>query len=640
VHPLGARRSGDGWSFAVWSSRATAVTLVVADRLAPASALVERAMRREGDVWVAEVSTAEIGDADLYGLRADGPWAPLRGDRFDVSKLLLDPHAFAVWFPPDLDRDAARVRGVDTIGRAPWGVLVESRPRRAVERPQIDTLVIAEVHVGSYTRSPSSGVRSPGTFAGMIERLDHLAELGITAVEVMPVHAVDPAEGSVWGYMPLSYMAIDPRFAAGDDPAAELADLCSACHERGMELWVDVVFNHTTEEDHAGPTYSFRGLDARAYYALTEVGGYIDDAGCGNVLAASHSVVADLVAASLERLADLGVDGFRFDLATVLCRDDDSLVRRITDIAERRGVRLVAEPWDVVRHQVGPAFAGPEWMQWNDHFRDTVRSFVKGDPGRIDALREVVQGCPHLFPASPALSVDFVSAHDGFTMRDLVSYQHKRNEVNGHANTDGTDDNRSWNCGWEGDEGAPREVQTLRDRQVRNFFTVLLCSAGTPMLLAGDEMGRTQRGNNNAYRSDDESIWLDWSGLETSADMVRFVRGLIALRRRHRVLAPATHWGEQVSFVTAGSGHDLGWCVRAVGEADGSGGDTGGDVVVLANAHWSEQAMPVPAGRWSRVVDTSRASPDDIVDTPVPLDLVGDHLTVGARAVVVLVSSP
>lgn len=643
VQRLGAHLDpvSGAWTVAVWSARATDVRLVVADRRRPDVPVLERALRREGDVWILEVSAGDIADADLYGFRADGPWAPLVGDRFDPSKLLLDPYARDVWFPPGLDRDAARCRGVDTIGRAPWGVLRAEEPvGRRVPRPVIDEVVVAEVHVGAFTGSPSSGVavRLRGTFAGMIERLDHLAALGVTAVEIMPVHVCDPTEGSVWGYMPLSYLAIDPRLAAGDDPAAELAALADACHERGMELWVDVVYNHTTEEDHLGPTYSLRGLDGRSYYVMSDIGEHLDDAGCGNILDASQPAVADLVIASLARLVGLGVDGVRFDLATVLARDDDSLVRRITQFAADTGVRLVAEPWDVVRHQVGPSFPGGTWMQWNDRFRDVVRSFVKGDIGYVGMMEDVVQGSPHLFPGTPRRSVNFVTAHDGFTMWDLVSYEVKRNEVNGHGNTDGAHDNRSWNCGWEGD-GAPDDVVELRGRQMRNFFTVLLCSAGTPMLLAGDEMRRTQLGNNNAYRSDDPSVWFDWTALGASADLVRFVSRLVAFRRQHPSLGRETPWGPDVTFLHAGTGHDLGWCVRGRHPGEPA-------VVVLVNAHWHACTMSLPAGRWGRVVDTSLASPHDIVDDPVTgavrLDTpeLAPVYEMAARSSVVLVAVP
>lgn len=633
VQSLGARFDPltGSWRFAVWSRDATAVRVVVADRKSPAQVVVERELARHGDVWSAEVSRREIGDADLYGFRAEGPWAPLRGDRFDDSKLLLDPYARDVWFPPGLDRDAAREHGVDTIGRSPWGVLGPSTsvaPR--LVRPDVDAVVVAEVHVGAYTKSPTSGVEPSrrGTFLGMIDRLDHLAELGVTAVELLPVHASDPTEGSNWGYMPLAYLAVDPRYGVGDDPAAELGELADACHERGMELWLDVVYNHTTEEDHLGPTYCYRGLGNSAYYALTDTGECIDDAGCGNVFAAGHPVVDDVVLASLDRLHALGVDGFRFDLASVLGRESRRLIDRITDFARERGVRLVAEPWDVVRHQVGPAFPGTSWMQWNDHFRDVVRSFVKGDVGCVAMMEGAVQGSPHLFPDSPWRSVNFVTAHDGFTMRDLVSYQSKRNEPNGHANTDGTDDNRSWNCGWEGDEGAPPDVLELRSRQVRNLYVALLCSAGVPMLLAGDEIARTQGGNNNAYRADDESVWFDWQMAEDSAELTRFVRELVRFRRGHPSLTRREHWGEDVTFMHAGTGHDLGWCVRGSSFHDD-------DIVVMMNAHWQSCSFTLPRGTWGRVVDTSVIPPSDASPTPIALD--GDVYELAPRSSVVLV---
>jgi glycogen operon protein len=652
MNPLGAHflPDADVWRFSLWAPRARNVTLVVAARSAPDRAALERSAELDGEVWTVEVAAAQVGAADLYGYRVDGPWAPLVGDRCDVSKLLLDPYATRVWFPPGADRDLARLHRVDTIGRAPWGVL-DARPAQGdtTGRPRLltDQLVIHETHVRGFTRSPSSGVPADrrGTFAGLIDRLDHLANLGVTAVELLPVHQNDPAEGSWWGYMPLAYLAVEQRYAAGEDPAAELADLAAACHERGMELILDVVFNHTTEEDHVGPTYSLRGIDSRAYYVMSEVGEYVDDAGCGNIVRAAHPAAADLILAGLERMADLGVDGFRFDLATVLGRDENGhlqaespTIDRITEMAQRRGLRLIAEPWDVSAYQVGAGFPGSTWMQWNGRFRDDIRSFVKGDAGMVPAVVQRVQGSPDLFPDTPSRSLNFVTAHDGFTLRDLVSYHHKRNEANGQGNTDGTDDNRSWNCGWEGDEGVPDDVVTLRLRQMRNLLTLLLVSGGVPMLLAGDDIANTQFGNNNVYRLDDETSWIDWTGLEEHTDLHRFVSLLVSFRRSHPSIGRSSHWGDDVTFIgpdgvdwLAPDSRTVGW--HLVGASLGDD-----DVVVLANAHWEAVEMRLPEGIWSRVVDTSLAAPDDIVGYGHEVAITTDTYWLAPRSTVVLVS--
>lgn len=652
MHPLGAHflPDADVWRFALWAPRASSVTLVVADRSGPDRAALERSAELVGEVWHVEMPAADLGGADLYGYRVDGPWAPLAGDRCDVAKLLLDPYATKVWFPPGADRDLARLHRVDTIGRAPWGVL-EAHPAQGdtANRPRLlaDQLVIHETHVRGFTRSPSSGVVADrrGTFAGLIDRLDHLANLGVTAVELLPVHQNDPAEGSWWGYMPLAYLAVEHRYAAGDDPAAELADLAAACHARGMELILDVVFNHTTEEDHLGPTYSLRGIDSRAYYVMSEVGEYADDAGCGNIVRAAHPAAADLILAGLERMADLGVDGFRFDLATVLGRDESgrlqaesSTIDRITEMAQRRGLRLIAEPWDVSAYQVGAGFPGRTWMQWNGRFRDDIRSFVKGDAGMVPAVVQRVQGSPDLFPDTPSRSINFVTAHDGFTLRDLVSYHHKRNEANGQGNTDGTDDNRSWNCGWEGDDGVPDDVVALRQCQMRNLVTLLLVSGGVPMLLAGDDIANTQFGNNNVYRLDDETSWLDWTGLDEHADLHRFVSLLVSFRRSHPSIGRSSHWGDDVTFIgpdgvdwLAPDSRTVGW--HLVGSARGDD-----DVVVLANASWEAVEMPLPVGSWGRVVDTSLPAPDDICGFGDEVAITTDTYWLAPRSTVVLVS--
>jgi glycogen operon protein len=652
MHSLGAHLlpDADVWRFSLWAPRARSVTLVVADRSTPDRSVLERPAELVDEVWRCEVAAADLGTADLYGYRVDGPWAPLAGDRFDRSKVLLDPYATRVWFPPGADRDLARLHRVDTIGRAPWGVL-EARPTvgDTSQRPRLlaDQLVIHETHVRSFTRSPSSGVapQRRGTFAGLIDRLDHLANLGVTAIELLPVHQNDPGEGSWWGYMPLAYLAVEYRYATGDDPAAELAALAAACHARGMELLLDVVFNHTTEEDHMGPTYSLRGLDSRAYYVMSDVGEYADDAGCGNILRAAHPAAADLVLAGLERMADLGVDGFRFDLATVLGRDEHGhlqaespTIDRITEMAQRRGLRLIAEPWDVNAYQVGDGFPGRTWMQWNGRFRDDIRSFVKGDPGMVPALVQRVQGSPDLYPDTPTRSINFVTAHDGFTLRDLVSYHHKRNEANGQGNTDGTDDNRSWNCGWEGDDGVPDDVVALRRRQMRNLVTLLLVSGGVPMLLAGDDIANTQFGNNNAYRLDDKTSWIDWSGLHEYADLHRFVGLLVSFRRSHPSIGRSSHWGQDVSFFgpegvdwLAPDSRSLGWHLMGVSRGDD-------DVVVLANASWESVEMPLPSGAWRRVVDTALPSPDDIRGFGDEVAITTDTYWVAPRSTVVLVS--
>ena len=350
----------------------------------------------------------------------------------------------------------------------------------------------------------------------MIGELDRLADLGVTVIELLPVHQNDPQEGSYWGYMPLAFGAVHRQYAAAADAAAELAELIAAAHRRDMEVWLDVVFNHTTEINAAGPTYSQRGLADGDYYRLDANGAYLETTGCGNDLDASSPVVQDLIVSSLDRFADLGADGFRFDLASVLSHHEP-LIGRLDAWAEQRGVTLVAEPWDAAgRYQLGGGWPSTKWLQWNDRYRDDVRGFLRGE-GLVAALIQRIQGSPDLFER-PTQTVNFLTCHDGFTMYDLVAYDHKHNEANGHANNDGTGDNRSWNCGWEGDDGAPPEVVELRRRQLRNAWCLLAMSHGTPMVAMGDECGRSQGGNNNAYNQDNATSWVDWTRRDDFAD--------------------------------------------------------------------------------------------------------------------------
>jgi glycogen operon protein len=392
-------------------------------------------------------------------------------------------------------------------------------------------------------------------------------------------------------------------------------------------VWLDVVFNHTTEVDAAGPTYSQRGLDDGAFYRLRADASYIETTGCGNDLDVTSPVTQDLVLWALDRLADLGVDGFRFDLAVVLAHDT-GFVHAITEWAARRDVVVVAEPWDAVGgHLLGRAWPVSGWRHWNDRFRDDVRGFLRGEEGLVPAMVQRVQGSPDVVDA-PLESVNFLACHDGFTLHDLVAYDHKRNDANGWGGRDGTDANRSWNCGFEGEDGAPPEVLALRRRQLRNAWCLVATSHGTPMVGMGDECGRTQRGNNNAYNQDNEVSWYDWERAAGWGDLERFCAELLAWRHRHPCLSQETWWGAAASFHGADgpldespSSRSLAWSV--------------GDLYVIANAWWEPLRWRVGVpGSWRRVVDTSAPAPDDIVPTGIPL--AGESYDVGPRSVVIL----
>ncbi|MFV0308523.1 MAG: alpha-amylase family glycosyl hydrolase [Desertimonas sp.] len=594
---------------------ASQVELVLVDGDRP---LDVQPMRRDGDDW-----TASVEPGTVYGLRAHGD-----GPGFDPTKVLLDPMATRVTFPPGHDRRAAARRGADNAGRGPLAVATDlgevHRPSRTT-RP----LAVCEIHVDGYTRRRDRS--DAGTFGALADEVPRLAALGVSVIELLPVHQNDPAEHSYWGYMPLAFGAVEQRFALGGDAATELADLVTVAHDHDVEVWLDVVFNHTTEVDRSGPTYSLRGLDDRTYYRHDERGEYIDSSGCGNDLDLTSPAAQRLVRWALDRLADTGVDGFRFDLAPVLSHAPD-FIAGLDEWATARRVRLIAEPWDAAgRYQLGTAWPGRRWGQWNDRFRDDMRSYLRGDEGMVPAVQCRLQGSPDLFERS-AESVNFLACHDGFTLHDLVAYDHKHNEANGEDNRDGTNDNRSWNCGWEGEDGAPPEVRARRARQLRNAWCLLLLSQGTPMWAGGDEFGRTQRGNNNAYNQDNEISWVDWSRREHYLDLERFVAQLLALRAGEPMLWDPQPWGDAVSWYgvdgpvdTSHHSRSLAWQV--------------GNLYVLTNM-WHDRlrfGLFAP-GRWHRVADTNLPSPDDIIDGGAGAvgPEIHDHYVVAPHSIVIL----
>jgi isoamylase len=588
-HPLGAQLLPGGANFSVYASDAERVELLLYDHAddAQPARVVDLAApgHRTWHYWHAFVPGARAGQ--LYAFRAHGPWDPGRGLRHDGDKVLLDPYARAVVVPRDWRRGAACVRGrndaqalkgvVADLGAYDW------EGDRPLRRPFAET-VILELHLRGYTRHPSSGLPEAlrGTYHGLIEKIPTLVELGITAVELMPVFQFDPQDAppglvNHWGYAPLSFFAPHAPYAAAAQPLAvldEFRDLVKALHRAGLELILDVVYNHSAEAGALGPTISLRGLDNATYYLLDEQGAYRDFSGCGNTLNSSHAVVRRMILDSLRHWVEaMHVDGFRFDLASILSRDEHGHPHSGTPVLwdiesdpVLAGTKLIAEAWDAGGlYQVGH-FVGERWKTWNGRFRDDVRAFVRGDPGLGARVAGHLLGGADAAPAAPGLpsnpadgTVDFVTSHDGFTLSDLVSYERKHNESNREGNRDGSDANFSMNGGVEGPTSEPA-VQAWRARQARNLLALTLLSAGTPMLLMGDDGGRTQHGNNNAYCHDDETSWLDWSLAAAHGDLRRFVRALIRLRQAWR----------------------RGWCGEAVGPVIGPG-DAGG---------------PAPAGRW------------------------------------------
>ncbi len=659
----------DAWNFALYSRRASAVTLLLYTADDPAHPVFEQPLdprvNKSGRIWHYWVPASRAPRAVHYAYRIDGPQGR-PGYCFDSKKILLDPFAPAVHFPPEYSRDAAAEPGAND-GRAALGVLPrgeteEEGPRPHLPRRSAHDLVIYELHVKGFTARANSGVSAAnrGTFAGLVEKIPYLRELGVTAVELMPVHQGDPQEGSFWGYMPLNFFSPERRYAAAQTSAgaaAEFRAMVDAFHDAGIAVWLDVVYNHTSEAGADGPVYSYRGIDNPSYYLLTpDRSAYRNETGCGNTLRCDHPVVRALILESLLYwIEKMGIDGFRFDLASVFTRrtdgtldlDHPSLISDISYLGARHGVRMTAEAWDIESYLLGRAFPGLNWRQWNGKYRDDLRDFVRGVPGRVGALMQRIYGSDDLFPDNtidayhPFQSVNFITAHDGFTLYDLVSYNQKHNEANGNQNQDGNDDNRSWNCGWEGDEGASAEVLALRRRQARNFMCLLMLSNGTPMFCAGDEFLATRRGNNNPYNQDNETNYTDWDLLETNRGFQRFVRGMIAFRREHRSIARSHYWREDVCWYGAGrdvdfspAGQTLAWCLRGASQLDN-------DIYVMVNGSAADVNFEIQEGapgRWQLVADTGLPSPEDYREPADRRTLLSPIYRVGARSVVVLCS--
>ena len=618
-----------------------------------------------------------IRAGQLYGYRVTGPFAPEHGLRFDPSKVLLDPYGRAVAVPDGYSRQMASQYGVnDAI--AMKSVVVDSSSYDwegdvPLRRP-IASTVLYEMHVAGFTRHPSSRVAPElrGTYAGMIEKIPYLQDLGIAAVELLPIFQFDrqacPAGlANYWGYSPVSFFAPHAGYSSRKDPLGainEFRDLVKALHRAGIEVILDVVYNHTAEGDAAGPTLCFRGFANDVYYMLgKERAQYADYSGTGNTLNANNAVVRRLILDSLRYwVAEMHVDGFRFDLASILDRDETGrpletppVLWDIQTDPVLAGTKLIAEAWDAAGlYQVG-SFIGDTWREWNGRYRDDVRGFVKGDRNTVRLFAQRLLGSPDIYghlEREPGQSINFVTCHDGFTLNDLVSYNNKHNEPNGEGNQDGQNENLSWNCGIEG-PSEDAEIESLRRRQIKNFVVILLLSVGTPMLQMGDEMRRTQHGNNNAYCQDNDVSWLDWSLLDRHRDLHRFVRTLIGYRRR---------------MITAGSEDSLELSLNELlrrAEFDWHGvrlakpdlADDSHSIActiratplhlpfwlhVMINAYWEAldfDLPPIPAASltgWWRWIDTARESPEDITDAPAAPLVRETQYRVAPRSVAVL----
>ncbi|HTY23308.1 MAG TPA: glycogen debranching protein GlgX [Desulfomonilaceae bacterium] len=676
-HPLGATVVAGGVNFSLFSKNSEAIELLLFDKVddsRPSSVIrLDPGSNRTYDYWHVFVPGLKAGQ--LYAYRAHGPYDPEKGHRFDPDKVLLDPYGRGVAVPKTYSRLAAGVPG-DNAGYAMKSVVADPsmydwEGDMPLEQPFVNT-VIYEMHVAGFTRHPNSGVApgKRGTYTGLIDKIPYLQELGITAVELLPVFQFDEKAAPLglinyWGYSPVSFFAPHCAYSFRKDPLGpldEFRDLVKALHRAGIEVILDVVYNHTAEGTDRGPTLCFRGLENSVYYILeSDKRRYTDYTGTGNTLNANQAVVRRLILDSLHYwVQEMHVDGFRFDLASVLSRDESGrptenppVIWDIDSDPQLAGVKLIAEAWDAAGlYQVG-TFVGDNWKEWNGKFRDDVRSFLKGDKGTIPRVAARLIGSPDIYSNHEReleRSINFITCHDGFTLNDLVSYDTKHNEANGENNRNGFDQNLSWNCGVEGPTDDP-EIERLRNRQVKNFFAITLLSLGTPMLLMGDEIRRTQLGNNNAYCQDNEISWFDWTMLQQNHTILRFVRQLIfdRLRRTPLEVNGAMTLNEILRRAR------VEWHGVKLNRPDWSEGShslavtawspvVGSMFHLMLNAYWEALEFELPPLRsdqklrWHRWIDTYLESPDDISDWADAPPVQGPMYLVQPRSVAALLA--
>ena len=634
----GATEFTDGVNFTVISRFATSCDLLLFHRQedVPYARIPFPETYRVGNVYSMFVIGLNVETFE-YAYSMDGPYDPKKGFLFDKEKFLLDPYARAVTGQSTWGKQSSN----DTFYKARvihnnfnWNT-----PQKKL--PALQDCIIYELHVRGFTKNENSGVSHPGTFAGIKEKIPYLKELGINAVEMMPIFEFDEMQNyrtingkkllDYWGYNPVCFFAPNTSYASDieyNNEGKELKQLVNALHENGIKVILDVVFNHTAEGNENGPFFSFKGIDNNIYYMLTPDGYYYNFSGCGNTLNCNHPMVRDFILNCLRYWSiTYHVDGFRFDLASILGRNKDSSPMRNPPLLESLAydpilysTDLIAEAWDAGGlYQVGSFPSWSRWSEWNGKYRDDLRSFLKGDDGFTDSAAKRIIGSPDLYPLEKrgeAASVNFITCHDGFTLYDLYSYNIKHNEENGWNSTDGTNDNRSWNCGAEGETTDP-SILSLRFKMIKNACAVLLCSRGTPMFLAGDEFGNTQFGNNNPYCQDNEISWVDWSLKEKNKELFDFFKFMTHFRMEHKILRENT---KPVScgfpFISLHGAkpweHNYGWDTKLIGIMfAGKNDDDIDDIIYVAiNTYWEKQTIFLPelpeSENWFPIVDTSK----------------------------------
>jgi isoamylase len=678
-HPLGATPDKDGVNFSLFSRNATAVDLLLFEKhddRDPFQVIqLDPYVNKTFHFWHCYVRGLRPGTH--YAYRVDGPSDMSAGHRFNKKKVLIDPYAKgntnSLWKRVDACGPD------DNLATSMRSVVIDSSTYdwegdQPLNRPMEDT-IIYEMHASGFTKSPSSGVSRPGTFSGIIEKIPYLKALGVTAVELLPVFDFDETDvlrvvngkplGNFWGYSTMGFFAPQSAYCVTPETGSHLQEfrgLVKALHKAGIEVILDVVFNHTDEGNHQGPVFSFKGIDNGVYYFLWpgDKRFYFDYSGCGNTFNCNQPISQKLIIECLRYwVRETHVDGFRFDEGSILSRGEDGaplahppVVWQIELDETLSDSKVIAEAWDAAGlYQIGH-FPGDRWAEWNGRYRDDIRRFVKGDPGLVGAVASRLAGSSDLYEDRgqlPVNSINFITCHDGFTLNDLVSYNTKHNEENGEENRDGVDDNLSWNCGIEGDT-ADAAVEALRNRQIKNFAVILLLSRGVPMILAGDEVRRSQKGNNNAYCQDNEISWFDWNLTAKNQDMYRFWRRMIEFRKNHPQLRHRHFFqgatNERGLAVVSWHGCKLnspGWSdpeARALGMTlGGFKGDA--DIHVMLNMYSGALDFELPSltdRRWFKAIDTAESTPHDIVEPGNEPQFTGNICSVQGRSVVVLIS--